>query len=303
MFSRPRGIPLKSHSPNHAQPGTPASTVLLRDGPSGTDTLIEQIGPTGAGNTLVLLNGLLGQNRHWTQCVEHLAPQHRVVLLQPALLELTGPSCSVAGVVRIITEVLESVVGAPAVLAGNSLGGHVALRLALERPHLIRGLVLIGSSGLFERTLEKGVEHRPSREWMEKKIHGLFHDTASIPPTMVDEAYAEMCKRHSTRALVKLGRSAKNDHLGEMLHGITQPTLLAWGRNDLVTPPEVAEEFRSLIPGSKLEWIDRCGHAPQIERPAELAGLLSKFLGELGATPADAKQGRLSAGGRVKEVA
>ena len=43
-------------------------------------------------------------------------------------------------------------------------------------------------------------------------------------------------------------------------------TLIIWGRQDVVTPPSVAEEFNSLLPNSELSWIDKCGHAPMMER-------------------------------------
>ena len=48
---------------------------------------------------------------------------------------------------------------------------------------------------------------------------------------------------------------------------INKPTLLIWGKNDIVTPPEVAEQFHQLMPCSELHWIDKCGHAPMMEHP------------------------------------
>lgn len=292
-------------------PDAPQSTptgVLRRDPVSKTDTLVEQYGAgeRAAGlPPLVILNGMLGQNRHWRPCVERIAGSRRIILIQPSLLELRGGCCSVGGVVRIVSDILISVAGGPAIIAGNSLGGHVALRLAIGAPALVRGLVLIGSSGLFERTLEQNIERSPSRPWIEKKIFELFHDRRAVPDTMVDEAHAELSKRPSARALVRMGKSAKKDHLGEELHLVSQPTLLAWGRNDNVTPPEVAVEFASLIAGSRLEWIDRCGHAPHIEKPAELAAMLETFADSLG--PAGGRAGshaRVPAEGeRVQEVA
>jgi len=65
------------------------------------------------------------------------------------------------------------------------------------------------------------------------------------------------------------------------LHQIQQPTLLIWGKNDIVTPPFVAEEFKKLIPNSQLDFIDKCGHAPMMEVPAEFNIILEKFLGSL----------------------
>jgi pimeloyl-ACP methyl ester carboxylesterase len=50
---------------------------------------------------------------------------------------------------------------------------------------------------------------------------------------------------------------------------MTTPTCIIWGKNDKVTPPDVADEFHSLLPNSELYWIDHCGHAPMMEHPDE----------------------------------
>jgi len=54
-----------------------------------------------------------------------------------------------------------------------------------------------------------------------------------------------------------------------------------WGNQDTVTPPFVAEEFHKLIPNSELKFIDKCGHAPMMEVPAEFNNILEKFLTKL----------------------
>lgn len=257
------------------------TTASARDRVTGVDIRIDR---AGVGPPVVILNGLLGLNEHWFSVLPRLVTRAEVFLLQPPLLEMKGPGCSVDGVTRLIAGVLETLVDRPALLVGNSLGGHVALKLAMEHHPLVRALGLVGSSGLFERSFEKNVEHSPSRQWLERKITDLFHDPSRMLPGMVDAAYAELSRRSAARALVKLGRSAKNDHLGERVAGLATPVLLAWGRNDIVTPPEVAEQFHSLLPNSRLVWIDRCGHAPQVERPDELGGAIADYLDSLEAT-------------------
>ena len=57
-----------------------------------------------------------------------------------------------------------------------------------------------------------------------------------------------------------------------------QPTCLLWGENDNVTPPEVAEEFHKLLPNSELYWLDKCGHAPMMERPKQFNIYLEAWL-------------------------
>ena len=55
-------------------------------------------------------------------------------------------------------------------------------------------------------------------------------------------------------------------------------TLIIWGKQDFVTPPNVAEEFNSLLPNSNLLWIDKCGHAPMMEHPVQFNELMEKWL-------------------------
>ncbi len=58
------------------------------------------------------------------------------------------------------------------------------------------------------------------------------------------------------------------------------PVCLIWGKNDSVTPPEVAEDFERLLPDANLYWIDKCGHAPMMEHPDEFNKILENWLKE-----------------------
>jgi 2-hydroxy-6-oxonona-2,4-dienedioate hydrolase len=53
---------------------------------------------------------------------------------------------------------------------------------------------------------------------------------------------------------------------------------LIWGKNDTITPPEVAEEFKTLLPNASLYWIDECGHAPMMEHPTQFNAILDSWL-------------------------
>jgi len=274
---------MADQNPNQVLPSATPTTASTRDRVTGMDIRIDR---AGIGPPVVFLNGLLGLNSHWFPCLPYLIHDHECLLLQPPLLEMKGKGCSVDGVVQLTLSILETLIDRPAVFVGNSLGGHVALRIALQRPDVVRGLVLVGSSGLFERTFEKDVQHSPSREWLERKIEELFCDPSLMPPGTVDMAYAELSRRSAARSLVRLARSAKRDHLGEDLPKVFAPVLLVWGRQDVVTPPAVAEEFHSKLPNSRLAWIENCGHAPQIERPREFGQVTARFLATLaGAVP------------------
>jgi pimeloyl-ACP methyl ester carboxylesterase len=66
--------------------------------------------------------------------------------------------------------------------------------------------------------------------------------------------------------------------MAQDLPKMKMPVCLIWGKNDTVTPPEVAEEFDRLLPNSELFWLDKCGHAPMMEHPVEFNRLLEPWL-------------------------
>lgn len=235
----------------------------------------------GTGTPVVFLHGLVGLNDHWETVAHRVVARNRCIMLQLPLLGLTGDDCSIHGATELTARFLQQYVGGPSVIVGNSFGGHVALRLAVEQPQLLKGLVLAGSSGLIEKSMVSDVQIRPSREWLERKIGELFFDKTKMNPNDVERAFRELSERGHARAMVKLSRSARRNHLGSLIGGIKAPTLLIWGREDIVTPPEAAHELHAKIRNSRLCWLDRCGHAPMIERPEEFAEALIEFTGEL----------------------
>lgn len=232
---------------------------------------------TGAGVPVVFLHGLVGLNEHWESVVERVHSSVRCVLFELPLLQLRGDECSIHGATDLTARFLREHLDEPAILVGNSFGGHVALRIALEHPALVRGLVLAGSSGLIEKSMVSDIQIRPSKEWLRRKIGELFFDKSKMRETDLDRAFAELSDRGGARAMVKLSRSARRDHLGERIADIAAPTLLIWGRQDIVTPPEAAEGFLKMIRGSRLAWLEQCGHAPMMECPDQFARELLLF--------------------------
>lgn len=75
-----------------------------------------------------------------------------------------------------------------------------------------------------------------------------------------------------------MAKSAIRHNMKKDLHKINIPVSLIWGKDDKITPPEVAVEFNQLLPDSELHWIDKCGHAPMMERPDEFNSVLKGFL-------------------------
>ena len=147
-------------------------------------------------------------------------------------------------------------------MLGNSLGGHVGLLYTKLYPKNVLGLVLTGSSGLYESAMSDGYPRRGDYDFIRKKMREVFYDPAVATKEIVDEVFANISDRSKLIKTLALAKSAIRHNMAKDLPKMTTPTCLIWGKNDIVTPPKVAEEFKELLPNAELHWIDKCGHAP-----------------------------------------
>jgi len=182
---------------------------------------------------------------------------------------------------QIVEELLESLAPGGAVLAGNSVGGNVAVRLAIRRPDLVKGLMIIDGGG-FESlsTFGRVFCALMSHPWFIRCIYPLFSHQYVRPRTAADRrarasAIAITRTAAGVTAVAGIWRSFNRpEHdLRSQAGKITACTLLVWGRHDPNLPLRVAETARDLIPGSRLVVIDS-GHLPHTTSPAIVASQL-----------------------------
>jgi hypothetical protein len=232
----------------------------------------------GEGETLMLLHGLFGALSNFSDLIERFRHTHKVVVPLLPLFDLDILHTSVTGLAKHVTQFIEEKNYQNIHLLGNSLGGHVALLYVLKTPERVKSLILTGSSGLFENAMGDSYPKRGDYEYIKNKTAQTFYDPAMATPALVDEVFEITRNRIKVIKIISLAKSAIRNNLGEELNQIQQPTLLIWGKNDIVTPPFVAEEFKKLIPNSQLQFIDKCGHAPMMEVPEAFNEILEKFL-------------------------
>ncbi|MCX8020448.1 MAG: alpha/beta fold hydrolase [Chitinophagaceae bacterium] len=235
----------------------------------------------GEGEPLVLLHGLFGALSNFKGIIDYFRHHNKVVVPILPLLDMDILHTSVNGVARFVHQFLEAMDYRNVHLLGNSLGGHVALVVALKHPERIKSLILTGSSGLFENGMGDSYPKRRDYEYVRKKTELTFYDPKLATKELVDEVYSITNNRMKAIKIVALAKSAIRNNLSEELHKIKHPTLLVWGKNDIITPPFVAREFNRLIPNSELHFVDKCGHAPMMEVPDEFNAILHKFLKKL----------------------
>ncbi len=163
------------------------------------------------------------------------------------------------------------------ILLGNSLGGHIGLYHTKLYPEKIKALVITGSSGLYESAMGGGYTKRSDYEVIKKKSQDVFYDPKIATKEIVDEVYATVNDRNKLIKTLAIAKSAIRHNMAKDLPKMRTPTCIIWGKNDNVTPPEVAQEFNSLLPDSDLFWIDKCGHAAMMEHPEEFNKILSNW--------------------------
>jgi 2-hydroxy-6-oxonona-2,4-dienedioate hydrolase len=235
----------------------------------------------GNGEPLILLHGLFGALSNFQELIEYFRHHYKVVVPMLPLFDLDLLHTSVGGLQKFLYKFMESRNYKAVHLLGNSLGGHVALLYVLKHPERVQSLILTGSSGLFENGMGDSYPKRGDYEYIKKKTQITFYDPKTATKELVDEVYEIVNNRLKAIKIIALAKSAIRNNLGEELNQIKQPTLLIWGNNDTITPPFVAREFHKLIPNSELHFIDKCGHAPMMEVPAEFNQILHKFLTKL----------------------
>jgi len=232
----------------------------------------------GKGETLVLLHGLMGELSNWELVIEHFKDRYHVVVPILPIYELPILTLGVKALSRYVHRFLKYKNYSQVVLIGNSLGGHVGLVFTVAHQEFVKALVLTGSSGLYENAFGGSFPRRESYDYIKEKVEFTFYDPATATKELVDDVFKTVNDRSRVIRILTMAKSAIRHNMAKELSKITIPVSLIWGKNDKVTPPEVAEEFHQLLPNSELNWVDQCGHAPMMEHPDIFNNYLEKFL-------------------------
>lgn len=232
----------------------------------------------GHGEPLILLHGLFGALSNFKDLVEYFQATHRVIIPLLPLYDLSLIETTVSGLAKHVQRFIEAAELPKVHVLGNSLGGHVGLVYTLRNQEQVKTITLTGSSGLFENGMGETYPKRGDYDYIRKKTELTFYDPKVASKELVDEVYGIVNNRLKALKIISLAKSAIRHNLGDELKQIAVPTCLIWGKNDTITPPMVAEEFKALIPNSELHWIDKCGHAPMMEVPGEFNLILAEFL-------------------------
>jgi pimeloyl-ACP methyl ester carboxylesterase len=233
----------------------------------------------GEGPALIVLHGLMGALSNFGATFDHFSSNgYRVLIPELPLYSLPLIKTNVKNLADFLKEFMELKKIDNAILLGNSLGGHIGLYFTKHYQEKVNALVLTGSSGLYEKAMGDSFPKRGNYEYIKEKTKGVFYDPAIGTKELVDDVFKIVNDRSSVIRTLAIAKSAIRHNMANDLPDMKQPTCVIWGRQDVVTPPEVAIDFHKILPDSDLFWIDKCGHAAMMERPEEFNTILHKWL-------------------------
>jgi pimeloyl-ACP methyl ester carboxylesterase len=241
----------------------------------------------GDGPPVVLLHGLAGAAANWVDVVEALVSRHRVIALElpghggsPPLARPAG----VAGFADTVATAVEAVGAAPALVAGHSFGGQVAVRLAQRHPALVRALLLVAPSGIATRSrgarlavlasafVRPGARVAPlaprlaDRLWFRRTVFRPWYvsDASSVSGRATRGLFAELPAHTGLRGAARA--MLDDDDPRTVLRDVGVPALVLWGARDGQLPLDDAFEYARRL-GAPIRVVADCGHLLIAERP------------------------------------
>ncbi len=271
-------------------------SVHYRDEQPSTSTMRDSV-------PLVLLHGTGASLLTWNGWVADLIqpdsanrPGHRVIRLDLPAYGLTGPNrdnnYSGAYYAQFLHDFLAKLGVTRCDLGGNSLGGAVAWRYALNYPNEVRNLILIDAGGYPLQSKSVPIAFRLARvpvlkdllvnitprSLIEKSIRNVYADDSRVTDALIDQ-YMDMALRAGNRkAFISRPSTAMSDSTYLKIPTIRQRTLIVWGANDFLIPVENGDRFHRDLPNDTLVVMPNAGHVPMEELPKESVRIVRRFL-------------------------
>ena len=237
----------------------------------------------GEGTPIIVLHGLMGGLSNFDAVTNFFGNNgYKIIIPELPIYTMSLLKTNVKSFANYLKDFIEFKGLDSVILLGNSLGGHIGLYHTKLYPKKVKALVITGSSGLYESAMGSGYTKRSDYEVIKKKAQDVFYDPAVATKEIVDEVYETVNDRNKLVKTLAIAKSAIRHNMAKDLPKMQTPTCIIWGKNDNVTPPDVAEEFHELLPDSDLFWIDKCGHAAMMEHPEKFNKILNNWLDNRG---------------------
>jgi len=234
---------------------------------------------SGEGTPIIVLHGLMGGLSNFDSVTDYFSSKgYKVLIPELPIYSMSLIKTNVKSFAKHLHDFIEFKGYKDVILLGNSLGGHIGLYHTKMFPESVKALIITGSSGLYESAMGSGYTKRSDYEVIKKKAQDVFYDPKVATKEIVDGVYETVNDRNKLIKTLAIAKSAIRHNMSKDLPKMTTPTCIIWGKNDNVTPPQVAVEFNDLLPDSELFWIDKCGHAAMMEHPNEFNQIMNDWL-------------------------
>jgi pimeloyl-ACP methyl ester carboxylesterase len=248
-----------------------------------TQQLLEKDGfryiEKGTGQPIIILHGLMGGLSNFKGVYTYFSEKnYRVIIPELPVYDLPLLKTTVKDFALHLDKFIQCMDLDQVVLLGNSLGGHIGLLYTKLFPSKVKGLIITGSSGLYENAMGDGYPKRGDYNYIKTKSEEVFYDPSVATKEIVDDVYETVNDRNKLVKTLAIAKSAIRHNMAKDLPKMKTPTAVIWGAQDCVTPPNVAEEFEKLLPNATLYWIDKCGHAPMMEHPDRFNEITEQWL-------------------------
>ena len=256
----------------------------------------------GTGPPLILIHGFGGSMWQWEYQSTALATENRVVtldLLGSGFSDKPDIAYRPEEVLHFFLGFMDALRIERATLVGNSMGGGVALAMALTAPERVDRLILIGglpphikerlASPLIRRALESSYPAWLVRlgGWLagssatDRVLKEIVFDHSLLTSAVRDRSHRNRQRGNYLGPVLALGRTVpiwESDY-APRLKEVGQQTLVLWGEEDRVFPPEVGRDLAAVLPNARFLAIPSAGHIPMWERPDVVNRHIVEFLG------------------------
>ena len=263
----------------------------------GMQVHLRDEGPRDDPEPIVLIHGTSASLHTWDGWTAALQKERRVIRMDLPGFGLTGPAPDgdyrMERYADFIVALMDQLGVRQAVLAGNSLGGGIAWRTAVQHPDRVSRMVLVDASGYplqstsvplgFRLAQIDGLKPVMSRllprSMIEASVRNVYANPDKVTPELVDRYYELTLRAGNRESLTQRMKLRETDALSAgLISSIRQPTLILWGAQDrLITEPS-GQRFHQDIAGSHYEVFEGLGHVPQEEDPERSVAPVLKFL-------------------------
>lgn len=253
------------------------------------------------GIAVILIHGSNASLHTWEPWVKELGDTFRLISIDLPGHGLTGPvphsRYSIEDMSQFTLKLMDALGIPQAYLAGNSMGGAVSLRLTLDNPRRVRGLILISSAGMRRDIGDEPVgafklaQSAIGREMLRRitprfMVEDTIRKIVAAPDQFITEdmvtRYWELMRLEGTReaSLIRFAGYPAAEPLEPHLGDITQPALILWGQKDTLIRPIYGERMHDVMQNSRLIIYENAGHMAMEELPTQTAMATRAFIDE-----------------------